>query len=244
MNVLDLFSGMGGFTYGLSSVGFNTVAFCENDDYARGVLGRHWPDIKIYDDVKTITRKQLEQDGLSVDVITGGWPCQPVSRVGKRQGAKDDRYLWPEMFRVIREVKPRWVIGENVTGIVEMALDDVLTDLENIGYTVRTFDLPAASVGANHQRRRIFVIGFYNETVAYATGKGLQRQSSARVPKGKTTVRHDWSRHRWMPTPRICRRSDGVSRRMERIKCIGNSVVPALVSEIGRAILMAEASDE
>lgn len=240
MNVLDLFSGFGGFSYGLESVGFTTVAFCETDDYAKQVLKKHWPKIPIYDDIKTLTKKRLETDGLVIDVISGGWPCQPVSRIGKRKGSSDDRYLWPEMFRLIKSIRPRWVIGENVIGIVEMELDQVLIDLESIGYTTATFDLPAASVGANHERRRIFVIASPKEDVANAVGTGLQGQQRVCISQWEKTARHDWSGHRWMPSPRIYRRSDGLPKKMERLKGLGNSVCPALVAEIGRAILNVE----
>ena len=240
MNVLDLFSGIGGFTYGLESVGFNTVAFCENEPYMQSVLNKHWPEIKIYDDVRKLTKRKLDTDEITIDVITGGWPCQPVSQVGKRKGKSDDRYLWPEMFRVISEVRPRWVIGENVAGIVKMGIDSVLSDLEGVGYTTQTFDLPAASVGANHQRRRMFIVGHNETSLAYTPGEGLQGQPSPSLSQRQETVRHNWSRHRWLPTPRICRRGDGVQKRMDRLKGIGNSVVPALVAEIGGAILAAE----
>lgn len=240
MNVLDLFSGIAGFTRGLESVGFTTSAFCERDPYAQAVLKKHYPEIKIYDDIREVTGERLKADGFTIDVITGGWPCQPVSQVGKRKGEADNRYLWPQMFRVINEVRPRWVIGENVTGIIKMGIDTVLADLEGIGYTTQTFDLPAASVGANHQRRRVFIVGHDEASLAYTASEGLQRQPSASLQEREKTTGYDWSCHRWLPTPRICRRGEGVQKRMDRLKGIGNSVVPALVAEIGRAILASE----
>ena len=123
MNVLDLFSGTGGFSLGLEAAGMQTAAFCEADPDCRELLAHRWPGIPIYDDIRTLTGDQIEQDVGAIDVICGGFPCQPFSVAGKRIGIHDDRHLWPEMLRVIKEVRPSWVIGENVAGIGSMALD-------------------------------------------------------------------------------------------------------------------------
>jgi DNA (cytosine-5)-methyltransferase 1 len=163
MKVLDLFSGIGGFSYGLEKIGFKTVAFCEIDKFCKLLLQKHWKGVKIYNDVKEITKQRLETDGIELpEVITGGFPCQPFSIAGKQKGTSDDRHLWPEMFRIIQEFTPRWVVGENVRGLVNiqdgMVFETVCTDLEGEGYEVRAFNIPAAGVGAPHRRERIFVI--------------------------------------------------------------------------------------
>ena len=122
LKLLDLFSGLGGFSLGLEKTGhFKTIAFCDNDKYCKLVLQKHWKEVKIYNDVKEITKKRLEADRVELpEIITGGFPCQPFSVAGKQKGTSDDRYLWPEMFRIIKELKPRWVIGENVKGITNI----------------------------------------------------------------------------------------------------------------------------
>jgi len=169
MKLLDLFSGIGGFSYGLEKIGFKTVAFCEMDKYCKLVLQKHWKGVKIYNDVKEITKEKLESDGVELpDIITGGFPCQPFSVAGKQKGTSDDRYLWPEMFRIIKEFKPRWVIGENVRNIISiqngMVFENVCTDLEGEGYEVRAFNIPAASVGAPHRRERIWIVAILGDS--------------------------------------------------------------------------------
>ena len=158
LRVLDLFSGIGGFSLGLERAGMETVAFCEIEPYCRAVLKKHWPSVPCYDDIRTLTAERLASDGITADVICGGFPCQPYSTAGKQLGAKDDRALWPEYRRLIKECRPAWVIGENVIGLVGMELDSVLADLESMGYAWRAFDIPACAIGAPHQRRRIWII--------------------------------------------------------------------------------------
>lgn len=161
MNVLDLFSGIGGFALGLERAGFRTTAFCEIEPHCRAVLRKHWPETPIYDDVRTLTASALSRDGIEVDVICGGFPCQPWSLAGQRKGRDDDRDLWPEMLRIIGDCQPRWVIGENVPGLDDkrfMALDGVLSDLENAGYEARPFEIPACAVDAPHKRSRLFIV--------------------------------------------------------------------------------------
>ena len=147
MRVLDLFSGIGGFSLGLESAGMETVAFCEQDKFCQKVLAHHWPDLPIHSDITELNGYEYRG---AVELICGGFPCQPFSVAGKRRGKEDDRALWPEMLRVIREVAPRWVIGENVSGIIAMELDQVLFDLESEGYTCWTFVIPACAVDAHH----------------------------------------------------------------------------------------------
>ena len=182
MKVLDLFSGIGGFSIGLEKAGFETVAFCEIEPYCRGVLERHWPDTPIYGDVKQLTGDQLRADGIIPDVIVGGYPCQPFSVAGRQRGEEDERHLWPEVHRLIRELRPRWVICENVSGHIKLGLDEVLATLEAEGYTVWPFIIPACSVDAPHKRDRVYI-------VAHAKYDG---RPAATQPRGiKKTVRQE-----------------------------------------------------
>lgn len=167
MNMLSLFSGIGGIDLAAHRAGIRPVAFCEIDSFCQQVLKKHWPSVPIYDDVRGITRKKLEKDGIitdekEIDVVAGGFPCQPFSVAGKQRGTKDDRHLWPEMFRVIKDIRPSWVVGENVTGLIRLGLDDVLDDLESEDYTARTFVFPASAIGAPHQRQRVFIVAHCN----------------------------------------------------------------------------------
>ena len=157
---LSLFSGIGGLDLAAEAAGFVTVGQCEWADYPTKILEKHWPDVPRWRDIRTLTGESFyEKTGLrTVDVISGGFPCQPFSQAGKQQGKEDDRYLWPEMLRVIREIRPTWVLGENVPGIVNLALDTVLSDLEAEGYEVQTFNIPACGVDAPHRRYRIAIL--------------------------------------------------------------------------------------
>ena len=151
---LDLFSGIGGFALAAKWNGFRTVGFCDNEPYAQAVLRKHWPDVPIHDDIRKV-RGDLY---AGVTLLTGGFPCQPFSVAGKQRGKTDDRYLWPEMLRVIREAGPTWIVGENVAGIVNMALDQVHADLEAEGYEVESVIIPACAVDAPHKRDRVWII--------------------------------------------------------------------------------------
>lgn len=157
---LSLFSGIGGLDLAAEWAGFRTVGQCEWADYPRAVLEKHWPGLPRWRDIRTLTKESFyEQTGLeSVTVLSGGFPCQPFSTAGKRRGKEDDRYLWPEMLRVISEIRPRWVVGENVAGIVTMALDTVLSDLESIGYACEAVIIPACAVDGPHRRDRCAIL--------------------------------------------------------------------------------------
>ena len=158
LKTLDLFSGIGGFSLGLESTGFfETIGFVEKDKFCQKVLKKHWSNINIEEDIRNVKGEKYQ-----ADVVTGGFPCQPFSVAGKRKSTADDRYLWDEMLRVIRETKPRWVIGENVEGIVNinegMVLRQVLNDLENEGFKSQCIIIPASGIGAWHQRKRIWIV--------------------------------------------------------------------------------------
>ena len=277
MKLLDLFSGIGGFSYGLEKTGFQTVAFCEMDKYCKLVLQKHWKGTKIYSDVKEITKERLEADGVELpEIITGGFPCQPFSIAGKQKGTNDDRHLWPEMFRIIKELKPRWIIGENVRGIVNIqdgvVFETVCTDLESEGYEVQAFNIPAAGVGAPHRRERIWIVANSRRTLRQGTelreknenetrkedADQHQRSSSSPEPnvanasagrrasqktevstRGNGIERQSW----WQSEPDVGRVAHGIPGRVHRLKALGNSIVPKIAEEIGRAIMKAEADD-
>jgi DNA (cytosine-5)-methyltransferase 1 len=159
LKTLDLFSGIGGFSLGLESTGFfETIGFVEKDKFCQKVLKKHWSNINIEEDIRNVKGEKYQ-----ADVVTGGFPCQPFSVAGKRKSTTDDRYLWDEMFRVIKETKSRWVIAENVEGIVNinegMVLRQVLNDLENEGFKSQCIIIPASGIGAWHQRKRIWIVG-------------------------------------------------------------------------------------
>ena len=145
-----------GFDLGLERAGMTCVAQVEIDEWCQKVLKKHWPNVPKFGDIRHVGKHNLP----SADAIVGGFPCQPHSVAGKRKGAADDRNLWPEYLRIIKELKPRWVIGENVPGIITTYLDTVLSDLESENYEIATFNLPACGFDAPHRRERIFVVGY------------------------------------------------------------------------------------
>jgi DNA (cytosine-5)-methyltransferase 1 len=185
MRVLDLFSGIGGFSLGLERAGMETVAFCEFDKKAQLVLKKHWPEIPIYDDVRELSGKQFE--GQTIDLICGGFPCQPFSVAGKQKGEEDDRHLWPEYFRLIQEIRPRWVIGENVSGLINMGLDQVLSDLESADYSCQTLVIPACAVNAPHRRDRVWIIA-NSESARAGENIGRLWQGVSRISGGENAI--------------------------------------------------------
>ncbi len=190
LKVLDLFSGIGGFALGLDSTGiFETVKFVEKDKYCKKVLQKNFPNIPIEEDIKNVEGKEGD-----ADVVVGGFPCQPMSVAGKRKGTDDDRYLWPEMFRLIREIKPQFVIGENVQGIINiqngMVLRQVQDDLESEGFEVQCFLIPASGIGAWHQRYRVWIVG-HSEHNGLLASKIERRdtETTTRTQEGQITTR-------------------------------------------------------
>ena len=284
---LSLFSGIGGLDLAAEMAGFRTVGQCEWADYPTKVLEKHWPDVPRWRDIRTLTKESFyERTGrTTVDVISGGFPCQPFSVAGKRRGKEDDRYLWPEMLRVISELRPAWVVGENVAGIVNMALDQVYADLENEGYAVQALIIPACAVDAPCA------------IVAHAESDGLQGERScgkqiggARPEKAQPERRCDvlsdtdngsrslrgnrelpaaeeaggiranhggraeeyvsgkwWTAQPglggmvngfscWLDEPAIPRIATGIPDRANRLKCLGNAVVPQQFYPVFQAI--------
>ena len=168
---LDLFSGIGGFALAARWAGFTTVAFSEIEPACCEILRRQFPGIPNHGDIRRLSGKQFQ----GVSLVTGGFPCQPFSVAGKRQGKEDDRHLWPEMLRIISEAKPAWVVGENVAGIVAMELDTVLSDLEGIGYECQPIVIPACAVDARHRRDRVWILA--NSRYRRTGREGEQRSS-------------------------------------------------------------------
>lgn len=197
MTHLSLFTGIGGLDLAAEAAGFQTVGQCEWADFPTKVLEKHWPNVPRWRDIRTLTGGSFyEQTGLrTVDLISGGFPCQPFSTAGKRRGREDDRYLWPEMLRVIEELRPRWIVGENVAGIISMALDTVLTELESQGYETRTLVFPACAVDAPHRRDRLAIIGYshgnHASTVgAFQSGEDAEPGRVGISPTGGKAVAH------------------------------------------------------
>ena len=235
MNHLDLFSGIGGFALAARWAGFTTVAFCEIEPYCQKVLRKNFgKGITIHNDIK-------ELDGTryagTITVLTGGFPCQPYSIAGKRRGSADPRALWKEMFRVIREAKPAWVIGENVANFANMGLDDACSDLESEGYEVQPFIIPAVAVGAPHERKRVFMVahadaGYGKRGERVQSRYGILPKAVTRDHIDETGVSEgDW-RNSWKAEPDVGRISDGIPARVDRLRVLGNAIVPQVVYPI------------
>ena len=190
LKLLDLFSGIGGFSLGLESTGyFETIAFVEKDKFCQQVLKKNFKDIPIESEVRNVKGERY-----AADIITGGFPCQPFSVAGKRRGTDDDRYLWDETIRIIRECKPRWFIGENVEGIINiqdgLVLRQVQDDLEKEGFQVQCLVIPASGIGAWHQRKRVWILA-YSEHNGSHRSKGNETIESSNQSKEWLFIRDD-----------------------------------------------------
>ena len=192
MKVLDLFSGIGGFSLGLESTGyFKTIAFCEKDKFCQKVLQKNFPNIPIESEVRNVKGEKY-----AAEVVTGGFPCQPFSVAGKRKGTEDDRYLWDETIRIVAETKPKWFIGENVEGIINiqdgMVLRQVQNDLEGEGFQVQCLVIPASGIGGWHQRKRTWIIANSDTRLSIGENEEIQTRgntitsSSENVSNSKT----------------------------------------------------------
>ena len=294
MRVLDLFSGIGGFSLGLERAGMRTVAFCEIEPFCRAVLAQHWPEVPIYDDVRTLSADTLRRDGIAVDVICGGFPCQDISLAGAGAGLAGERSgLWREYARLVGELRPRFVVVENVAALLGRGLATVLGDMAALGYDAEWHCIPAAAVGAPHRRDRLWIVAYAGSeqhegrgasisgvlaaqllgadmahTDKLARDKGRARDA-AEVQRGRDTDRSgvqscicnanvsglafpdrqsrdvgekfapsigaDW----WLVEPDVGRVAHGVPARVDRLRGLGNAVVPQIPEIIGRAIMSA-----
>ena len=247
LRVLDLFSGIGGFSLGLERTGgFETVAFCEIEEFPRKVLAKHWPDVPCYRDVRELTAERLAADGIAVDVITGGFPCQDVSTAGKQAGiAHGTRSgLWSEIVRLTRDLRPSYVIVENVANLLSGPSEKrggwfgrVLGDLASIGYDAEWENIPAAALGAPHRRERVWVVAYPNK----------DRRDLSLLAKGQVHAlkaacvwepfRTNDFRVRVQELAQVCGNDDGLP---EELGVLGNAVVPQIPELIGHAILQAQ----
>lgn len=244
LRVLDLFSGLGSFSLGLERTdGFETVAFCEIDPFARRVLAKHWPEVPCYDDVRTLTASRLADDGIAeIDVICGGFPCQDISEAGKRAGLDGARSgLWSEIARLVGELRPKFLIVENVSALLSRGMGRVLGDLASCGYDAEWEVLGADALGASQHRERIWILSYPDDP---------RRQGTIWAGKPHQ-ARKEWATSHseplrstcgpWPPGPReidnVPRMADGSANRVDRLRCLGNAVVPQIPELIGRAIL-------
>ena len=251
LRVLDLFSGIGGFSLGLERTGgFETVAFCEIEPFPRKVLAKHWPEVPQYDDVRTLTAERLAADGIAVDVITGGFPCQDISVAGKRAGIAEGTRsgLWSECIRLVSELRPQYALFENVANLLAGPshkpgawFSRVLSDLASVGYNAEWENIPASALGAPHRRERVWLLAYPSKE--RPTGEILckdRAKSNHAFPRasllppyshGMVTADGDYS----------LRGGDGFPAFMGELNGYGNAVVPQIPELIGRAILEARA---
>ena len=239
-SILDLFSGIGGFSLGLHSASdkFYTTAFCEIEEFCQAVLKKNFKNIPIFSDIKELNEKTLKAAGaVKPFIITGGYPCQPFSVAGRKRGKDDPRNIWSEMFRLIKELKPVWVLAENVEGHIKLGLDKVLYDLESQNYTTQTFIIPATGVGANHQRKRLWIVA-HSDSKRGCLWK-TDRQDAKDVRKSSRSSDRNWNIE-----PNVGRVADGVASRVDRLKGLGNAIVPQVAYGIMKLIRDVNSKDD
>ncbi|QZT35225.1 DNA (cytosine-5-)-methyltransferase [Caldalkalibacillus thermarum TA2.A1] len=268
MTVGSLFTGIGGIDLAAEWAGMKIIWQCEIDPFCQKVLRKHWPEVKLYDDIRKINKSNT----VCPDVIVGGFPCQPYSIAGKRRGKEDDRDLWPEMFRVVKELRPTWVVGENVAGFINLGLDRTISDLESEGYETQTFIIPACAVNAPHRRDRTFIVAHSGrqlrkrgvqrgtDEMEVRKGNAYKSQRSSEVcryfitnSKRKRLQRSQWIQksiqfthdtekigRQWESEPDVGRVANGVPNRVDRLRALGNAVVPQQIYPIMKAISLIE----
>lgn len=224
MRLLDLFAGIGGFSLAAHWMGWETAAFVERDRFCQRVLRKNFgANIEIHDDIREFSGKPFRG---RCDIVTGGFPCQPFSRAGQRKGIADDRYLWPEMFRIIQETRPAWIVGENTPDIKKMVLDRIYDDLESCGYATQAFDIPAGAVGAKQYRYRTWIISHSGQERCRT-----EEKESVFTRRAAVELRSGWS-----VEPAVGRVAYGIPGQLDRGRGLGNSIVPQIAYEIFRAI--------
>jgi DNA (cytosine-5)-methyltransferase 1 len=265
MRLLDLFSGIGGFSLGLERAGFETVAFCEVSAPCRHLLNHHWPKVPCYDDIRTLTTERLAADGIAVDAICGGFPCQDISEAGRGAGIDGARSgLWREYARLIGELRPSVVFVENVSALLGRGLGRVLGDLAALGYDAWWDSIPAIAVGAPHERDRVWIIAYprgeqyegcclaIRRATAAQLAEAVADDGCARLPvdqgrgsgsertRGRASIRSSGAglgRDQWRFEPDVVRVVHGIPRRVDRLHGLGNAVVPQIPEILGRAVL-------
>jgi DNA (cytosine-5)-methyltransferase 1 len=262
--MLDLFSGIGGFSLAAQwcwGDALEIACFVEIDPFCRQVLKKHWPHVDIVEDVLDLDRivgyaqcgglhrdsrrragEKFENGHPQLDLLTGGFPCQPFSCAGQRKGTEDDRALWPAMLEVIRATSPRWVVAENVPGLLSISdglvFESVLTDLEHEGYEVQPLLIPAAGVGAPHRRDRVWIVGHSKSVRNSELNVTYPRKN--RFGKMWSLITDDWDEHWTEAASRFCGVASRVPDRVDRLRALGNSIVPQVALQIFKAIKAVE----
>lgn len=244
LTMLDLFSGIGGFSLAAAwTGGIRTVAFCEIEPFCQKVLHKHWSEVPVHADIKELNGHNLVREHGAIDIVCGGFPCQPFSCAGQRRGKDDDRYLWPEMLRVITEVRPTWVIGENVENATRLILDELLDNLEEINYEARPFVISSYCAGAWFDGKRVFVVASSNDRGG-SLWRNTQFQTVNKTDGGRRNDGYGTpefvSGERWKIESRPCGVVDGIPHRVDRIRGLGNAIVPQVVYPIFQAIVEIE----
>ena len=242
---VDLCSGIGGFALGFERAGLSKpVQFCDIEPWSRRVLSKHWPDVPIAEDVKELA-SDPDRNVFDCDILSAGYPCQPFSVAGNQKGAEDDRHIWPYIRKIVAHKRPTWCVFENVYGHIGLGLDQVLFDLESEGYASRTFVVPACGVDAPHRRDRLWI-------VADADSARLQGRQNARdIGQGwsqrkkqpsRCSKRTDWQD--WTVEPSVGRVAHGIPKRVDRLRGLGNAIVPQIAQRIGETIKQIEGGEE
>lgn len=248
LNVLSLFAGIGGLELGLERAGMTTVGQVELDAYCRSVLAHHWPEVARHDDVRTAPAWWLGQPRPRVNVICGGFPCQPFSTAGKMLGVGDERWGWPWMVDVIRAVRPGYVLVENVPALIRDsgAFGAVLGDLAELGFDAEWSIVPASTFGASHRRPRLFLLAYPNQSepgrrsrLSEVTAGGRDREELADTHRCRSHLGGTTNAESWPREPRVGRMADGLPGRVDRrrLYALGNAVVPVVSEHIGQLIL-------
>jgi DNA (cytosine-5)-methyltransferase 1 len=261
---VDLCSGIGGFALGFEWAELSSpILFCDIEPWSRKILAKHWPDVPIAEDVKELAGDP-DRNVPDCDILTAGYPCQPFSLAGKRGGEEDPRHIWPYILRIVASKRPSWCVFENVYGHLTLGLDQVLLDLEAEGYATRPFIVPACSVDAPHRRDRVWIIARLMEDTSGRRYGNKEEEirprrdrtvnasvtSSANVADTDNSGREEqrWPqpaqpKHQapqrgsgWLPEPAVGRVANGIPRRVDRLKGLGNAIVPQIAMQIGKTI--------